>query len=967
MSFPTISISIPFDNFLKSMPFAEQLSLLDEYQYDKAMPKAKKSREEVIEIRNVADPMYVSKWLLSFLTNKDSNVVTGKDFPKTVKKIRDDVIFEGGELPYRRSGLWMTMKVALRLNLEIELERDAANCTYKIMQIHLASKMCEFLLRSEYQTIDTGLAMHMLAKVARKIEKLSTTLEGSVDKSNCEPLYSLVMSSSKETIFKVREKVDLQFHELDLFDRRKALLRPLGHMNFQCDSIHQLPSLTTYLAAKLTSAKSTSKNRGIQEPKQIPRHRVDVLSFPNFGFTAVTTEVNLSLLLADIENWVCDNSAKCTAENVLSLRDLAVNYGVAAKKHYKDDPLGGSRMIFTILQIIRTLDEIATEEYTLLEQHHCGINPNIIEDLLLPSRNQLEVASDLESYFEQRNSEASFPALNAEATVTDESFAYRYAETNAEMKDLRQTILAFEEKKVTAKMEEVSEARLRIQRWKEEAKGLEHEFTEVWSTYKFKTVHSRQCKLCRLTKKWTKCKVKIYERAIHNIEHCQYAIAFELIVPTEISCLRDVLHFVAHEFLFTAKSDNELNIRGNWIDYEQISSHREVWDRQVHLGSTSLLYLGSHYAKNIHAEADDSSFVVNNGYNCVYYGPDGMELFNDIEKQTVKRFCTFNVESNSPYRNLQWTLSNTNHFQNEVLASQSDCPIELTLSEYIQFGSLRSDGHRLQMRNIYRALATETLSFEKESVTALILQALWQAGPKSENNWLRESHEDLADDVFASEMLDLLTKYASSQQHNWKHPLKMLVIILIAARILELNDDNTIVATAVNVLLYSRCICDDWMARIQTVKSECDCREVDQIQSLRTNIVDAGLCCAMTFYASPKLKDFPQLWQSRTTTSALMYWLNATVNVNNNIVLNAIEDPDISNIRRTLLREMRIIGINSETLLLQQVTKGIHKYFLYHRLYIGQCCKCLFSFKRLFNGYESICSKSMARHTEWNV
>lgn len=112
------------------------------------------------------------------------------------------------------------------------------------------------------------------------------------------------------------------------------------------------------------------------------------------------------------------------------------------------------------------------------------------------------------------------------------------------------------------------------------------------------------------------------------------------------------------------------------------------------------------------------------------------------------------------------------------------------------------------------------------------------------------------------------------------------------------------------------------MARIQSVKSECDCREVDLIQSLRTNIVDAALCCAMTFYASPKLKAFPELWQSRTETSALTYWLNATVSVSNNIVLNTIEDPDISNIRRTLLREMRIIGINSETVLLEQITKG---------------------------------------------
>lgn len=905
------------------MSFAEQLSLLDEYQCEKAMPKAKKSGEEVTEIRDVADPMYVSKWLLAFLSNSDSNVVTGNDFPRIVKKLRDDVIYKGGILPFRRSGLWTAMKVSLRLNLEAELERDTAYCIYKIIQIRFASKMCEFLLDNRYQTIDAGIAMHMLAKVARKIDKLSTTLDRLADKVKCESLFNSVTRNSKKTILQVREKVNQQFYTLDLFDRKRALLEPLDFMDFQRDSIHEIPSLTAYLKTRLASANSSSRNFCL-EPQPIPRHRVNVPTFPNYKFEAVKNEVHLSLLLADVENWVLENSTKCSVEHALSLRDLAVKYGAAAKNHYKNDPLGGSRMILTILQIIRVLDQIATEEYPMLAQHHSGINPKIIEDLLLPFRHQMKVASDLENYFEQRNSEASFPALNAEKTVTDKSFSYRYAEDDLEMRELRKQILDEQKKQIESKMAEVKRARLNILRWKEEAKRLEHEFLKIWSAYEYRTVHDYSCKLCRLWKNCTKSKVEVYERAIKNDELSQYAIVFELIIPTEISCLRDVLQFAAHEFFFTAKSDNELKIKGNWIDYEQISCHQEEWDRRVHLGSTCLLYMRSHYPKEIHAESDDSEFVVNNGYNCVYYGSGNIELFNDIKKQSVKRFCKFHVESNSPYRNLQWTLSNTNHFQNDILACQNECPIELNLSEYVAFGSLRSDGHRLQMRNIYRVLATETLSFEKESVAVLIIQALWQAGPKSANLWIRESHEDLADGVFASEMLDMLHKYASSQQDNWKHPLKMMIIILIATRILELNSNRTIITTAINVLLYCRCICDDWMARIQTVKSKCDCRDQDQIQNLCTNMVDAGICCALTFYASSKLKAFPQLWQSMTTNSALSYWLNAVVNVSNNIVSSTTQDQELSKFRRIFLRQMWIIGINSENLLLQLVTKGIY-------------------------------------------
>lgn len=922
MSFPNISVEVPFDNFVKSTSFAQQLVALDEYQYDKAMPKAKKGGIEVSETRDVADPMYVSKWLLTFLTDTNSDVVTGSYFPQIMKKIRDDVIFKGGELPYRRSGLWMTMKVALQLNLEKEFGQDIGNCIYKIIQIHLASKMCEFWMRSEYRTIDTGLAVEMLAKLGRKLEKLTTKSENLIDKVQCETLFSIVTSYAKETILRVREKLNDQFNKLNLIDQELAELQPLENMNFESDTIHTIPSLSEHLEIRMKSGNTQHPNLNcMSEPKKIKRHRSKVESIPNFKLTSETSEVKLCLILVDIENWVRANSTKCTIANALRLRTIAIDYGTAAKKHYKDDPLGGSRMILTILQIIRTLDQLATEDYSLFEQHHSGINPKIFEDLLLPSRDQMEVSLDLESYFEQRNSESKFPALNAESEVSHLSFSARFAETNKEMKALRQKILDEEEEKVEEKMEQVNQARLKIQKWREEAKGLNHEFKKIWSNYEFRTAHDSNCRLCWLTKKWTKYRVKVYERALRREDYCQYAVAFELLIPPVISCLRDVLQFAADAFFFTTKSIDELSIKGEWIDYEQISSHKNGWNRRVHLGSTRLLYTKSHYNKRIHPDSDDNEFIVNNGYNCIYHGPNKIELSNKTKKQTVERFCTFQVESNSPYQNLQWTLSGTGHFQNQVLARQNECPIELTLPEFVAFGSLRSDGHRLQIRNIYRALATETLSFEKEAVAALVLQSLWQAGPKSNNHWLRESHEDLCDEVFASEMLGLLTKYLSLQQDNWKHPLKMMIAILIATRILELNENDAIVETAINVLLFCRHICDDWMARIEKAKSQCDCLEVEQIQSLRLNMVDVGICCALTFYASPKLEAFSKLWQSSTTTSALTYWLNAIVNVNNSIDLCAIGNSELSNFRRIFLREMRIIGINSEKILLDQITK----------------------------------------------
>lgn len=127
-------------------------------------------------------------------------------------------------------------------------------------------------------------------------------------------------------------------------------------------------------------------------------------------------------------------------------------------------------------------------------------------------------------------------------------------------------------------------------------------------------------------------------------------------------------------------------------------------------------------------------------------------------EQSVKKFVTFSVEKLSVYKSLQWTLDSTKHTQNKVLATQSDCPADLSIAEYKEFGSLRADGHRLQYRNLYRTISDESLSFETPSVLALVMQALWEAGPGG-IQWYREANEDFVDLDFVRATHDLLAAY----------------------------------------------------------------------------------------------------------------------------------------------------------------------------------------------------------------
>lgn len=184
-------------------------------------------------------------------------------------------------------------------------------------------------------------------------------------------------------------------------------------------------------------------------------------------------------------------------------------------------------------------------------------------------------------------------------------------------------------------------------------------------------------------------------------------------------------------------------------------------------------------------------------------------------RQSIKKFVTFSVENSSVYEQLQWALESTTHTQNKVLATQSQCPADLSIAEYISFGSLR-DGHRLQLRNLYRAFAEESLSFETPSVLALVMQTLWETGPAdSRGTWYRESNEDLVNDDFVRATIDLLDVYIKRQQSNWRNPVKLMVATLIVCRIFEINEDADTAARLTDVLINFRLTAIRWIPMIQ--------------------------------------------------------------------------------------------------------------------------------------------------------
>jgi len=137
---------------------------------------------------------------------------------------------------------------------------------------------------------------------------------------------------------------------------------------------------------------------------------------------------------------------------------------------------------------------------------------------------------------------------------------------------------------------------------------------------------------------------------------------------------------------------------------------------------------------------------------------------DSFSTSSVTELCTPPNPTSSPFRHLHHFVSNTKHTPNDIIASQADCPREITLHEFLAFSGLRS-GPRLQWLNIARELASPYLSFRLGEVHTLVTQAAWQLGPLSDG--VREWHIDLSICSFGKVLLRELESLLEKIENNW--------------------------------------------------------------------------------------------------------------------------------------------------------------------------------------------------------
>lgn len=338
---------------LKSVDFAAQIRFLNGTQMDRAMPKSRKSGREHVEKRNVAHPMYVSQWLIAAVSDGSTKVNT--KFPVISKKVRDEIILGNPipELPFRRSGFYIAMKVFLQLGLIIELGEQRGKFVYKIMMLKFMTKFCD-------GSIDADIAIQMIAKIARRIDKIQNQVASKHALGDeFIDLAHVVIDNAGKTIGDAREMLNEKFKAIQENEGKLSRLQAMLRLPFEKDIIHQIPKTLRYIEMRNgVSASEAVDNK--PNPKKIFRHFWENTELPDVDLLSqVSGEMEVLQLLADIEHWILVHlDAHYCNVPVNSLRQLATKYMTKATVFYKDDCFGYSKMVLAMLKIIQVIIQV---------------------------------------------------------------------------------------------------------------------------------------------------------------------------------------------------------------------------------------------------------------------------------------------------------------------------------------------------------------------------------------------------------------------------------------------------------------------------------------------------------------------------------------------------------------------------------------------------------------------------------
>jgi hypothetical protein len=703
-SYPGPAIRVPTDLFMDEFFLRELSSFLVQTDVDflDSTPTTSKGGSVVVEVRETAHPRYISELLMGILGGCGQPA----DVDRITKRIGDEVLWDNAKKPWRRSPLWLIFKVSLQSSLRV-------SNLYKPFMLFFHTHLLRCCVHRDFPS---DLLYTMRAKIARRLSKIGPLVSRHV----YDPVH--------ESFEKTEALLSTRWTAFQAKGSTSPTWQP-DRLNVKADAEVSLDNSNDYLETTLRSGLLGFSQVQFTPPDGTRLNsKRDFTEFTNDQLSMAVDEDQCVALKdfeftveKNLESWVSATRDNDDAPNVIA--SCIQQYVAGARRLYEDNAEDNSMMILTIMDLWLALDKLTIRQCPLLKQYSPEIPSDFLHPLLLHRSSTLERAFHIEKYLSRRHNEACNITSIFSNDITESSFAVKYFRASECHQRLYDEIRTDAEQKRASKRTELVSLNESSKSLLSEASKLDHEY----NTYG-RHVTCWKCQKCQLKNEARALEVHVHEWPLPSSKERAQQTVFELSPPPAFSAWRDMTYMVLRDLGQSSAPDSHDWPKAFLDSFSGLSrwATQSQRDSRLTIGSTTKSFSDQSHYKRVGIPAEESSVLVNNGLSFRLFDRT-RESWTDIysfPESSVTELCTPPIPISSPYRHLHHFVSDTKHAPNYIIASQADCPKEITLHEFLAFSGLRS-GPRLQWLNIARELASPYLSFRLGEVHTLVTQAAW--------------------------------------------------------------------------------------------------------------------------------------------------------------------------------------------------------------------------------------------------
>ena len=840
--FPGSSCSIPQQIFLEE-GFIETLSAiaakLSAQPGPETKPRISKAGQMHEEDRDTTEPKLVTEYMMSFLKAAGQAGQTSTLWKNT----REEVLLSKCRLPWRRTPLWLLLRVTLQ---SICSRSGLLTSNRSLYKVFMAFCLAYVLERYHDSSITSELLHMMIAKISQRLLKL----DNSVTK-----LYAKAIATIGRGVAKTQSIIQSRWKRLIHQDALRLDLTKLQSLQIDDATCYDFPEVCQFLAS-LTTRCRIAKSCNFVPKGLLPRYAPSILPSNLFSLAHDCR----SFELAAFETWVESHLDEWLSHHVGDqttcdrLWKLMKTYYDVANKHYAGNPETLSQMLLTVMELWIACDKSACALNELLNEYSPKVSPSLLYSLNLRFRSQMGRLAKIETHMETRR--RSFKSVSDIFVNFGErlDFSVRSFDRSTEHQSILSQIREFIAHKQAEKCQELESKKQRYSGLIRQHDTCDHEYVNVLieDTDQYELRHHTQCKKCSYKREAEAITIDVFERPISDDADAAKATVFELNLPLSFAAWRDATVFLLDDVLQgachvqTAPTSKHLLLQYQGLS--RFHDHCTANDRRINLLSEVKPHIKTHRRQKHISHMTKDDVCLRNGLQLRYYDKEKDRFLSPVHvTNKILKTCTYKVPSNSS--SLQKFLVRSPSepsglAPNEAMASQAGCPSEMSLDEFRSFCTLPL-GNQIQWLNLLRQLVCPSLDFTKVETNLLICQILYQAGPPHQGAIERANHAIVNVEGFSGAILAQLYFALRRVSENWDASLAVACLISISARLLSLVATQAARDQCIGFLEEARAIVFRWIRTL--LENAHSIRNNAHRQEVLSKVVETTLIGTRTF------------------------------------------------------------------------------------------------------------------------